>query len=68
MKGNKLRFKNPAFQRAFEEGYRMGFNHGINKSTSFFQYKFKRLLEADGIGPKTLEKIKMSLGKEYFDD
>ncbi|KZR58337.1 hypothetical protein [Pseudobacillus badius] len=68
MRANKLRFKNPAFQKAFEEGFALGRDQGIKKATSFFQYKLNSLAETEGIGPKTLGKIKEALGKEYFDD
>ncbi|WP_203362415.1 hypothetical protein [Bacillus sp. REN10] len=67
MQVNKFRFKNPAFQKAFEEGFALGREHGINKATNFFKYKFERLAEVEGIGPKTLKKIKKALGKEYFE-
>ncbi|MGM7635662.1 hypothetical protein [Bacillus sp. Hm123] len=67
MRVNKFRFKNPAFQKAFEEGFALGREHGINKATNFFKYKFSNLSNTPGIGPKTLEKIKSSLGKEYFE-
>lgn len=66
--------KNPVIQKAFEDGrrlgYQMGLDHGeergIRKTVDFIAVKFAALPELNGVGPKTLEKIKKAIGEEYF--
>lgn len=58
--------KNPVLQKKFEEGYKLGVQHGIERSTAFFKARFEGLEEVPGIGEKTLAKIKKQLGEQYF--
>lgn len=58
--------KNPVLQKKFEEGYKLGVQHGIERSTAFFKSKFDGFEEVPGIGEKTLTKIKKQLGEQYF--
>ncbi|MER2154750.1 MAG: hypothetical protein ABS917_11195 [Solibacillus sp.] len=58
--------KNPLLQKKFEEGRAIGRKEGIAQSTAFFVEKFKALEQMPGVGPKTLEKVKEALGKQYF--
>ena len=58
--------KNPLLEQKYQEGYIDGVSAGIAKATAFFAHKFEGLEEVEGIGPKTLDKIKRQLGEEYF--
>ena len=64
--GKKKRKKNPILEQKYNEGYIDGVAAGIAKATAFFAHKFKGLEEVEGIGPKTLDKIKKQLGEKYF--
>ncbi|HLR69455.1 MAG TPA: hypothetical protein VK105_20400 [Virgibacillus sp.] len=62
------RKRNPVLEKKFNEGYAKGLEHGIQKGVLFFKHKFDGLKEVEGIGEKTLEKIKSQLGYEYFEE
>ena len=64
--GKQKRAKNPLLQQKYNEGYIDGVSAGIAKATAFFADRFKGLDDVEGIGPKTLDKIKKQLGEEYF--
>lgn len=67
---NAVKKKNPVIEKAKKEGYEAGFKvgheMGIQKAIDFFIDKFEGLEELEGIGPKTLEKIRKQLGDQYF--
>lgn len=58
--------KNPLIQRKYEEGYALGLEHGIQKGVNFFTHKLEGLEQVDGIGEKTMEKVREQLGNQYF--
>jgi len=64
----RKRPKNPLLQQKFDEGYALGIQHGIQKSTSFFIEKFEGLENVKGVGPKTLAIIRNQLGNQYFEE
>ncbi len=69
-----MKKKNPVIEKARKDGYesgvkvgiQLGERNGIQKAIDFFIEKFHGLENVEGIGPKTLEKIRKQLGEEYF--
>jgi hypothetical protein len=67
-------YKNPALQKAYDqgkaEGYELGLSHseakGVAKATNYIAGRFKSIDRVPGIGPKMVEKIKKHFGEEYF--
>lgn len=61
---------NPILQEKYQEGYKMGFEKGMNYGRQvairFFAERFKLLENEKGIGEKTIQKVKKKLGEEYF--
>lgn len=65
-KRNRKKNRNPLLQKKYDEGYQEGLDQGVKRSVSFFLERLEKLPNTPGIGPKTMEKIKEALGKEYF--
>jgi len=63
----RKRNRNPVLQKKFDEGYKLGLEHGVQKATLFFKEKFEGLENVEGIGKKTMNKIKKQLGEKYFE-
>lgn len=53
---------------SFSDGYDQGLKEGIARSTAFFMEKFEGLKDVEGIGPKTIQRLKEQLGEQYFED
>ncbi|WP_034757740.1 hypothetical protein [Rossellomorea vietnamensis] len=68
------KYRNPALQKAYDqgksEGYALGLKHsearGVAKATNYIAGRFQSLDQVPGIGPKMVEKIKKHFGEEYF--
>jgi len=60
--------KNPVLQKKYEEGFADGYKKGIAMSVDFFKVRFEDLLNVEGIGEKTYQKIVRHLGTQYFKD
>jgi hypothetical protein len=63
--------RNPAIQKAYEEGVRVGFKQGFEQgkysATCYMASRFDGLGKVKGIGPKTMEIIVNHFGREYFE-
>lgn len=62
MAKKRKRNKNPLLQEKYDEGFKAGIEH----ATYFFLKKFEGLQNVEGIGKKTMDKIKKQLGEKYF--
>jgi len=62
MSKKRRRNRNPLLKKKYDEGYK----DGIAQAVNFFREKFEGLEDVEGIGEKTMYKIKMHLGEKYF--
>lgn len=66
-KKRRKRNRNPLLAQKWDEGYQQGKKDGVEQAVQFFRSKFEGLEDVPGIGDKTLEKVKIQLGRKYFE-
>lgn len=55
-----------ARKEGYNEGFKIGLEHGKYAAAVFIAEKFEGLENMKGIGPKTMELIVNHFGREYF--
>lgn len=61
-----MRNRNPLLKKKFAEGYERGVEQGVKESVKFVSDRFSTLHEVEGIGIKTIDRIKEHFGREFF--